>query len=551
MTYCDSSHGRFSHWTQSWQVGVIVCLVVSLISVSCSPPPEEARTEVDYPQPRYPRYLVNPDMDELLSAARFAVRQPTGRAPLGKMQSGQKVHVFLQWGQDMRVWEAVQQAWAEKGVEAEASGFWEIMGITKEEYDRRMAENAVKGNDAWKELGNFRVEYKAFFPEDVRKEFGEPITDDYVRRNFAPGYLDKHPEINYIYAGAGGRNFWQRALGEKHSDKFMGNWIYIRAVDLLSKAAEFPADVWNLVDEKTLRPIPFVSEVTFQDPEGTNLQWTLTLEQSQMWSRNSGISNHIYIYPSPLRSTLKEGGVLRGHANHTGVFPTMTVRLNRYGAIDRIEGGGRTGELFQTLVNHPKFQEAQFPKAPGPGYWFLRQDGFATNPKFIRSLPALIEGEPWMANTSERNRAGVQHLAFAYSSEDPEDLAYAQEKGIPLGNGEHTSHMHNYFPSVQWRLRDTGEWLMVAEKGYVAMFDDPEVRAMAARYGDPELIFRYEWIPSVPGINMPGNYENDYARDPWGWIMSEWQQIQAGTYDYFVDDYSSGGEVAALDAGRP
>ena len=54
MTYYDSSHGRFSHWTQSWQVGVIVFLVVSLLSVSCSPPPEEARTEVDYPQPRYP-----------------------------------------------------------------------------------------------------------------------------------------------------------------------------------------------------------------------------------------------------------------------------------------------------------------------------------------------------------------------------------------------------------------------------------------------------------------------------------------------------------------
>ena len=550
MIHHNFPHGEFLRSTRSRLIGASVFLVVSLLSVSCSRQ-EEAMTEVDYPQPRYPRYLVNPDIDDLLSAARVAVRQPTGRSPLGKAQSGQNVYVFIQYGQDMRVWEAIQQAWAEKGVEAQAIGFWEIMGITKEEYDRKMTTDAVHGNESWKELGNFRAEYKAFFPEDVRKEFGEPFTDDYVRRNFVPGYLDEHPEIQYIYAGMGGGNFWERALGEKHRDKFQGNYIYIRPVDLLSKAAEFPADVWNLIDEKILRPITFVSEVTFQDPEGTNLQWSLTPEQSQLWSRNSGASNHIYIYPSPLRSTIKEGGVLRAHANHTGVFPSMTVHLNRYGAVERIEGGGRTGELFQTLVNHPTFQMAQFPKAPSPGYWFMRQDGFATNPKFVRSLPAMVEGEPWMANLSERNRAGIQHLAFSYDSDDPEDLTYAREKGIPLGSGEHTSHMHNYFPTARWQLRDTGEWLTVAEKGYVRMFDNPEVRALAARYGDPELIFRYEWIPSVPGINTGGSYENDYAGDPWGWIMAEWTRIQEGTYEYFVDDYALDNQQAALDAGRP
>ena len=552
MIYRDSSHGNSFHSTRFWWTGLVTCLVMSLLSFSCSRQQEEATTEVDYPQPRYPRYLVNPGMDELLNAARFAVRQPTGRAPLGKMQSGQNIYVFIQWGQDMSVWEAVKQAWGERGVEAHAIGIWDVMGITKEEYDISMELNIVHGNEGWKEAGIFlRRDYRQYFSEEIQNQFGDPIVDFQIIDPYLIAYLDKHPEITNIYAGIGGRNFFVSWLGPKHADKFQGNWIYYRPVDLLSKAAEFPADVWNLVDEKTLRPIPFVSEVTFQDPEGTNLHWTLTPEQSQMWSLNSGISNHIYIYPSPLHSTFQEGGVLAAHANHTGIFPTMTVHLDRYGAIERIEGGGRVAEMFNILLNHFAFQDVKFPKAPAPGYWFFRQDGFATNPKFIRSIPALIEGGAFLPNASERNRAGIQHLAFAYNSTDPEDLAYAEERGIPLGDGQHNFHMHVYFPTVQWKLRDTGEWLTVATKGYVRMFDDPEIRALAASYGDPDLLFRYEWIPSVPGINMPGNYENDFARDPWGWIMSEWQRIQEGTYEYFVEDYSQDEPVAALHSGRP
>jgi hypothetical protein len=253
-----------------------------------------------------------------------------------------------------------------------------------------------------------------------------------------------------------------------------------------------------------------------------------------------------------LRSTLREGAVLVAHANHTGVYPTMTVRLDHHGGIQSIEGGARTGELFQMLINHPAFKEARFPKAPVSGYWFFRQDGYATNPKFIRSLPSLVEGESMMANLSERNRAGVQHLAFSYDSRAPEDLAYAKERGIPLGEGQHTAHMHNYFPTVEWKLRDSGEWIRISDKGYVKMFDDPEVRALASRYGNPDLIFRYEWIPSIPGINVPGDYEKDFAADPWSWIVSEWKQIREGTYEYFIEDYAVGGtpETAAVYSGR-
>lgn len=551
MHLTNGARGIFLPMGRSRRTSIISCLVLGLIAVSCSRKAEESRGEFQYPAPRYPRYLVAPDKARLLAAARFAVRQPVGRSPLGKMESGQTVHVFLQWGQELEAWEAIQEAWAEKGVTAKAVWYWEIMGISKEEYYKKMDATVVHGNEAWKELGNFRVDYKKYFPEDIQAQFGDPITDDYLRRTYGISFLDKHPEITHIYGGNGGDNFWRAAFGKKHGEKFEGNWFYTSVGNLLSKSAEFPSDVWSLVDEKTLRPIPFVSEVTFQDPEGSNLHWTMTPEESRIWSKSTGASNHIYIYPSPLHSTLQPGAVLMAHANHTGIYPTMSIHVDSHGGIQSIEGGERVGELFKMLVNHPDFREAQFPKAPAKGYWFFRQDGFATNPKYVTSYPHLIHGAPWLANDTERNRAGVQHLAFSYDSNDPEDLAYAKQHGLPLGNGEHTAHLHNYFPTVKWQLRDTGEWVTVSDKGYVKAFDDPEVRALASRYGDPDLIFRYEWIPGIPGINVEGDYQKDFAADPWGWFMAEWKRIQDGSYKFYIDDYLLANKQVAQNLNSP
>lgn len=71
---------------------------------------------------------------------------------------------------------------------------------------------------------------------------------------------------------------------------------------------------------------------------------------------------------------------------------------------------------------------------------------------------------------------------------------------------------------------------------------------MAAQYGDPELIFRYEWIPSIPGVNVPGDYESEYASNPWQWIMQEWEKIKSETYDFYVEDYSLQGPLMLEDS---
>jgi hypothetical protein len=502
---------------------------------------ESVRQTMDYPAPRFPRYVVQPNPKDLLEAARFAVRQTSGNSPLGKIEKGQDVYVITEWGQDPQVWDAIAKAWAERGVTAHAIGYWEVMGIGKEEYFRLAEKNVHRGADGgWMELGNFRIAYRQYFPESIRKSFGErPLTAEYLRDNHLGAYLDKHPEIQRLFAGTGNAGAWERGVGPKHAEKIVGNWVAYRPNDLLAKHAQYPSDVWNLVEEKILRPIPFVSEVTFVDPEGTNLAFSVTPAQSKIWSKSAGSSNHIYIYPSTFESTVRAGGMLGAHANHMGIFPTMRLYLNKDGVVERIEGGGKTGELFRILVTHPKLntQNVKFPKAPAPGYWFLRQDGFATNPKYVRSVPSLIEGSAY-TNSIDRNRAGVQHLSFSYASDDPADIAYAKVNGIPLEGGQHTAHMHVYFPTIRWKLRDTGEWITISDKGFVQAFNDPEIRALASQYGDPNLIFRYEWIPALPGINVPGDYNKDFAPDPWAYILKEWAGIKEGKYPYFVENYA-------------
>jgi hypothetical protein len=472
--------------------------------------------------------------DQLLDAARFAVRQPYGRSPLGKMQSGQTVHVIVQYGQDPDVWAAIQRAWEERGVKALAVGSWELMGMTEAAYNEHVKRNLLYGQEAWQEIGVFRPVFQPFLPPDVQKEFKEAFTSSVVRKEIE-AFLERRPDIKYFFAGTGGGGFWARAAG-KHGDRFAGNWIYSSRLELAGKASQFPGDVWNMVDDKIVRPIPHVREGEFTDPEGTRLHWLVTADQASKWSGRSGSSNHLNLYPPPVDATWTEG-IVRASANHTGFYPTMTVTLSRHGRVERVDGGGRTGELFRMLVENPRMKNASFPNAPEPGYWYLTQDGFATNPKFVRDVQALSDGAQNISNLSERNRAGVQHFSFSYPgrSEDEAIAAYARTADLPL---DHTSHMHVYFPTVRWKLADTGEWVTISEKGQVKAFEDPEVRALAAKYGDPDLMFRYEWIPSVPGVNVPGDTARDYGADPWKWIMQEWSKIQAGTYANYVDDYA-------------
>jgi len=493
-----------------------------------------------YPAPRYPSFLENATKEQLLAAARVAVRQTEGYSTLGVAERGQTVHVFTMYNQDMDVWEAIKEAWAERGVTGILVQGWEILEMSKEEYEKRAKENLLTGESGWKEFALFEPDYLKFLSPEAQKEMGNPLATRWIADNEKK--YGQRPEIEYIFVGEGGGG---RRVAQ-HGKKFLGNWIYASKGDLMAKDVYFPSDIWKMVDETIVRPIPHVSEGTFHDPQGTRLRWNQTPQQSQLWDKESGLtsysSGHLTIYPPPQQATWTEG-VIVANANHTAFYPEMTARIDEKGKLTEVTGGGKAGDMFRMLQENPLLKDAHFPSYSEPGYWYLMQDGMGTNPKTVRNMGKLVQGSVEKPNLIERRRAGIQHFSFSspigdssfggMDMNDP-DFIYAQERGIPI---KHTSHMHVYFGTLKWKLRDTGEWITIMDKGWVTAFDNPEVRALASKYGNPDVIFSYDWVPAIPGVNVEGDYQKDFARDPWAWLTSEWESIKNGTYKYFVNDY--------------
>ena len=142
-------------------------------------------------------------------------------------------------------------------------------------------------------------------------------------------------------------------------------------------------------------------------------------------------------------------------------------------------------------------------------------------------------------NLSERNVAGTIHWAYgAEVSMGPKKVgtwseeteAFARQHQLPRG---HSMHQHNLLPTFQVRIRDLDQWVTLLEHGGMTALNDVYVRALASRYGNPEL-----WscgattFPQFPAINAPGSYD-EYARNPGAYWENWAKSIDDGSYPFF------------------
>ena len=80
-------------------------------------------------------------------------------------------------------------------------------------------------------------------------------------------------------------------------------------------------------------------------------------------------------------------------------------------------------------------------------------------------------------------------------------------------------HIHNYFTTYEVKIRGTGEWIKVTDRGWLTSLDDPKIRALAVKFGNPDELLSYDWVPPLPGINCEGDYLKDYAPNPLGYLQ--------------------------------
>lgn len=436
-----------------------------------------------YPAPRFPRFMVEKATPEkLLSIARRIVRETGGRNYMGVLEKGDTVHVLFRYGQDMMVFEAIKEALTEKGVTAEIVHNYELIGMSKEEYETKMKpggelrEALNQGAMGWKEPFQFRpgaLVDKGLLPESLKKEgtLPIPLNEEYTAGIYLEEFMGKHPEIKNLLGGpGGGKYYWGQVYCRSHADRFLGNWVYVLQSHMLNKAGVFPSELHKLIETKTTALRARVCQGRVTDPEGTDITWTMTPEQAELWSNaephkmaGEGTDlacNHLFMYPDGARVT-NMSGVIAGCSNHTGYFPYIELHIDN-GMVQRAEGGGKYGEIVRSVIYHPKlsqYSEYKYPTAPYPGHWYVSQDGFGTNPKYVRLVEPMIQGTAWLPNVDERNRAGAIHWGFGFEGFDQEDVEYAEKNGMP---NRHCWHVHNFFVTIKLQLRDTKEWVTVA-----------------------------------------------------------------------------------------
>ena len=277
-----------------------------------------------------------------------------------------------------------------------------------------------------------------------------------------------------------------------------------------SEATTFPRDLHRLINLKTWDV--FYREgrggkVHLTDPEGTDVTYTLFPEYFDGTRR--GYTDvpwwgHLLAHgPTPILPKEDATGVFAGTTSHfQRPFPRLRIGMEN-GRLESLEGGGAYGDDWRALQQETK--DVQYPSFPRPGLFWLWEIAIGTHPKIRRprNIKMLSSGGfEW-----ERRRSGIVHIGFGTRWRGSEEV-WAGERGLLYGH----LHVHLFFPTMTVTTT-SGKEIPVITHGHLAALDDPEVRDLAATYGDPDLLLAAGWGPGVPGIDAPGSYD-EYARDP-------------------------------------
>jgi hypothetical protein len=339
-----------------------------------------------------------------------------------------------------------------------------------------------------------------------------------------------------------GQTFWANNNCTLKFYSFSMDWP--TREQLATSIVMYPEEIIEAADRVSWEILRQTKEVRITDPEGTDVSFTWFDEYWQIMDGNHGgylqaptegfgthryqhgalkdpiISGHLAGYPTGIvlpKSNVT--GVVAGTSDHLGPFPPIKVHLKN-NKITRIEGGDEFGDLWREFVE--KNKNIKFPHYPGPGSdWFL-EAAIGTHPKVIRPFNVFESAVVRPTFIAERDRSGVMHLGIGQML----DMVWALKQGLPF----YHFHVHLYFPTYICKLKD-GREVKLIDKGRLTALDDPRVRQVAAKYGNPDELLREDWIPAIPGINTEGDYGKDYAPDPEMYMKQEHRKAYGEAID--------------------
>ena len=297
---------------------------------------------------------------------------------------------------------------------------------------------------------------------------------------------------------------------------------YTSQEEFSSPQIDFPFELQKLIDDRVYGAIRSCETVRITDPEGTDFTFT------NYDDKRPQAMIHEYGKPINFGYGGREdcSGVVAGTLNHLGAFPLCKAYL-KDGLVTRVEGGGAYGEMWRQKIE--EYNGVDFPEYPirsamalpgedrpkikldKKGFFWYWECAIGTTPGIFR---LRSEGQmSCFANfLHDRKRAGYLHHGFGGANNSAPAL---MKVGLPWTH----VHIHNMFATYEGKTRD-GSKIKVIDRGHLTALDDPEVRKLARKYGDPDKLLREVWIPAVPGINTKGSYE-EYSANPSKWIRED------------------------------
>jgi hypothetical protein len=426
-------------------------------------------------------------MSDLLDVARHVARSEevrrtaAGFIGYGATEPGQRVLIGVDTQTDPAITDAVAAALREMGASVDVV-------IAQAEADRE-----------FDDLDEIRVAIRRQpWVENPRRWEGTPWIEHLARTG---GY-------DLLVHGKGG------AI-PKVSHRYEGfPWVVTDHFDGPSNL--FPRALHRLINERTWSRITdhAGSRLRLTDPEGTDLSLTILEEPLHDTTRHDyGMSpkwGHLMAHPpTPIEPTDDSTGVIAGTLNHfSRPFPRIEVQVENARMTD-LRGGGAYGDAWRELEAEAK--DIQYPCFPAPGLFWLWELAIGTNPKISRpsNIRCLSSGGfEW-----ERRRAGIIHCGLGTRWRSAEEV-WAGERRLVYG------HLHVHLLAATLTVETPRGDVPVIEGGRLSAYDDPEVRDLAATFGDPDQLLHDDWVPEIPGVTVEGDYA-EYAREPARWVYQD------------------------------
>jgi hypothetical protein len=475
--------------------------------------------QLGYPAPRFPNLpSVVGDSDILQAARIFVKRKPGGGLPGYEIKPGEKALLLVTPLYDPKIVEAFAQAIREAGASADVF-YGDVSDVIPSLGDRDWG---YLENPMYLFLGSgqkyvLRIELGGGLPlTEVPKLVALKNYDILIS-----GLSTTHAENSYRWEEIP----WQRA------DEL-----------LASAQFGFPPEVGKLTYQLAWEQLRQARRVHVTDPEGTDITWNLPAYISkidkapQFWreymcmpERLNGDAGNGYFRNDTRHTDIHSGlesaesmrqvdvnGVVAGTINHVGAFPQIKVYI-RHSHVERVEGGGRFGDELRKVIK--QYENTNWPgDQPKPGFGWVEECSVGVIPSEIRPRGSMSFP---LGTYRERRRSGIFHWSFGAQT-SPEMGQELEQQGLPDGHFD----VHNNFGTMTLETAD-GKKIVFVDKGHLTALDDPKLRELAAHFANPDELLREAWIPPVPGINVPGDYMTDYARNPVPWIAAEYDRFFA------------------------